>query len=307
MSLYKNHAGFQISTSKLRLVEVGHKDDIFSLENIDEEFFSDFLNFSDKETKLITILQNAFNEIILRNQLSSNIVSFTLPANLFNIIDIPYDDALTKKDLQEHLKWELSLLLPELDSNDIAMQSIDISDSILRKGNNIILILLQKKIIQLLIKFCNRNNLTLRYIDNEHLSAINLLSLNQSITSSKIYLTLLVRETYASIVLIENTIPINVDVFLYEGVSELIEKLNKKLESISTKFDEVIDIEKSFVFGDALTQSALLKIQETTGLILESTNPFKKLNCTNQLTDKLNSYNDVGHFTSAAGISVRLI
>jgi Tfp pilus assembly PilM family ATPase len=112
MSLYKNHAGFQISNSKLRLVEVCNKGDIFSLENVDEEFFFDFLNFNDKETKLISILQNAFNEITLRNQLTSNIVSFTLPSNLFTILDIPYDDALTKKDLQEHINWELSLLMP---------------------------------------------------------------------------------------------------------------------------------------------------------------------------------------------------
>jgi len=159
----------------------------------------------------------------------------------------------------------------------------------------------------LLIKFCNRNNLILRYIDNEHLSAINLLNLFRHVDPAKVYMTLLIREKFASIVLTENALPIHVSVFTYEGVSELINSLAEKLESLSQKFDEVIDIEKSFVFGDAYTESTVLKIQESTGLILTSINPFSKINCSDNFQGKISSMSNLSHYTSATGIAVRLV
>ncbi len=307
MSLYKNHAGFQISASKLRLVEVCNKGNFFNLENVDEEFLSDFINFSDKETKLITILQNAFNELNLRSQLTSNIISFTLPSNLFNIIDIPYDDALTKKDLQEHINWELSLLMPYININDIAIQSVEINESVLRNGGNIILILLDKRIIEMLLKFCNRNNLILRYIDNEHLSAINLLNLFKDVVPGKTYMTFLIRENFASIVLIENSIPIHIDMFDYKGTEELITNLEIRLEKLTQKFDDVIEIEKSFVFGDAYTENLLERIRAKTGLVFIQVDPFAKIKCSDNFKQKIETITSSNHYTSAAGIAVRLV
>jgi len=61
MALYHNHVGLHISKSKLQLVEVINKNNNFILGNVDEEYFPEFLSFEDRESKIISILQSAFD------------------------------------------------------------------------------------------------------------------------------------------------------------------------------------------------------------------------------------------------------
>jgi len=84
MNGFENHAGFNISSSRLQVVEVNFRNDQFFLHNIDEVYFDDHINFlEDKETKITSLLQSAFNELVIKNPLSSSLVSFTLPLSCF--------------------------------------------------------------------------------------------------------------------------------------------------------------------------------------------------------------------------------
>jgi Tfp pilus assembly PilM family ATPase len=97
---YGNHAGFNITSSKIQLVEINYKESGYILQNIDEVYFDERLKLSeDKETKVLSVLQAAFNEILLRNQLKSKTASFTLPPEIFYNIQIPYDNTLLSQDL----------------------------------------------------------------------------------------------------------------------------------------------------------------------------------------------------------------
>lgn len=85
MSGFENHIGFNISSSKLQIVEVNNIGEQFRLVNVDEAYFNDPINFEiDKETKISALLQGAFDELIIKKNLKSTSASFTLPFELFH-------------------------------------------------------------------------------------------------------------------------------------------------------------------------------------------------------------------------------
>src|ERR1035438_3985362 len=87
MNSFENHAGFNISSSRLQVVEINFKSDQFLLENVDEAYFNERLNLEfDKETKINSLLQSAYNEILIRKPFKCNFVSFTVPLDLFHIM-----------------------------------------------------------------------------------------------------------------------------------------------------------------------------------------------------------------------------
>jgi len=80
-----NQVGINISNTSIQLVEISNKQSKVYLENVDEEFFEESLDLNLKEPKFIHILQNAYNEIILRKPLLTSKVLISLPINFFKI------------------------------------------------------------------------------------------------------------------------------------------------------------------------------------------------------------------------------
>ena len=175
MSFFKNHAGFNITGAKLQLVEVDYKESDshagFFLENVDEEFFTEFWDLSFTETKIINILQNAFNEIILRKPLQTNFISFSLPNNFFKIFQLPVDSKITDLDLREHLKWELTVLYPDCDPENFIIRHTENIDFTNKKIKQAVVFAALKKYLKIVHKFSVRNNLVLKYADNAHVTA----------------------------------------------------------------------------------------------------------------------------------------
>ena len=75
MNSLENRAGFNISSSKLQVVEINFESGQFELENVDEAYFNEPLNLeNDKETKIASVLQGAFDELLVRKPLKSNLL-----------------------------------------------------------------------------------------------------------------------------------------------------------------------------------------------------------------------------------------
>ena len=112
MSILISQFGLNITENQIQFVEIAKDENHIILENVDEEFFEESINDETKEPKFIHILQNAFNEIILRKPLLSNHISVTIPNSYFKVFEIPTDKNLTKKDLDEYIRWEITKLFP---------------------------------------------------------------------------------------------------------------------------------------------------------------------------------------------------
>ena len=127
MTGFENHAGFNISSSKLQVVEVNYEGEQFKLVNVDEAYFNDPIDLEkDKDTKISALLQGAFDELLIKKSLKATSISFTLPFELFHITQVPYDNTLLYQDMIDQFRWELSVLYPYISTKNLVLQYFEI-------------------------------------------------------------------------------------------------------------------------------------------------------------------------------------
>lgn len=304
MSLNHHHAGLNISGNKLQLVEVVHKNDGLYLENVDEEWLSQNIKANDPE--FISILQNAFNQIILRKSLICRDISITLPFDFFNIAKIPYEPTLIKEDLLSHFKWELSVLFPPASPSDFLVQHIEIDKSELIKKDEALLIATKKSIIKQLHGFATKNNLNLKYVDNAHIACNPFIAndnkdFNKGVYSS-FYLdtsTFSVLVTDSGIPVYFNNIPKGKDPSFSITVAKEFSKMKKNGIDTNT-------ISKFYYCGILQNDVAIEEIEREFGIRLNKINPFNsfKMNESSDFT----KFHSEGNFaySPATGIALRM-
>ena len=307
MALFQNHAGFNLFGSKLQLVEVNYKTKNFCLENIDEEYFSEFLDLSIKETKFISVLQNAFDEIILRKPLNTNYVSFSLPHEFFRIAEIPYDATLIGEDLIDHLKWEISLLYPDYEARDYIVQYIDTKSGDNGTAKQAIVIAAIKKYLKIIHKFCVRNNLILKFIDNSHIASNSVIWLDNPASNNDYYVNIMLGRLNLSVILLKDNLPVYFKIKHLQSAADVIPKLLYEMGNLKDKKITLNSVKKVYISGDHISDNIIHRLEKALNISLIKYNPFNYIEANPALhenefyTDKFNS------FTSAAGIALRLI
>ncbi len=307
MSFFKGHAGFNISGSKLQIVEIDYQDDKFILENVDEEYFSEFWTLSDSEAKIITILQKAYNEIILRKPLKSNLISFSLPDDIFKIIEIPYEPALSNVDLKKHVDWELSVIFPKNKPEDFTCQFL-LKDSILFEGRkNLLLIIIPKKYLKIFHKFSVRNNLKLKFVDNAHIAATSIISLENSEQLDAKFLSVLVNEKTISVIVVQNGNPIYFKISPIKSASETIVTIAEEINKVSDHGIDKSQIESFYISGESISEYLLHAVKENVDISLIKLNPFNVLHVSDALNDNEIYREKYNSFTSSTGIALRKV
>ncbi|MDR3610228.1 MAG: hypothetical protein P4L27_06685 [Ignavibacteriaceae bacterium] len=307
MNSFENHAGFNISSSRLQVVEINFKSDQFQLENVDEAYFNEPLNLEyDKETKINTLLQSAYNELLIRNPLKCDYVSFTLPLDLFYIMQVPYDSTLLNQDLIEEFRWEYSILYPNLLVNDFVIQYIEIEKNKINEAGTAIVIALPRKFLQIIHNFCMRNNLKVRFIDNAHIASDRALFVNNVLTDKGLILSIYFSDKSLSVIFSYNSKPIYFKTIPLNDAGKIIPVL---LDEINNNQNIKINknlIENAFIAGEDLSANLVQSLSEAIGLNFKFFNPFEKIKPeTNIHTNKyyIEKFNS---FSPAAGIALRL-
>lgn len=307
MSFFQNHAGFNITDSKLQLVEVCYKDDNILLENVDEEYFDEFLDLSAKETKLISILQNAYNEIALRKPILSSTVSFTLPQSFFKIVELPIDDTLTKDDFIDHLKWEASVLYPEYQPQDFVIQHIPLEDGLLHEHKSVILIAVIKRYLKILHKFCLRNNLKLGYVDNVHIASNMFVQIESTALGADKAVSLYIGEKAFSLILLNNNMPVHHSVRVLKSPSDILDLITEDLERLKNLGYGTDEINQIYAAGENISDNLMQQVKERLGITIIKYNPFGKLTPSSHVSEN-DYYTDYYNtFTAPAGIAIRQI
>ncbi len=291
MLLFQNNAGFNITKSKLQLVEVNYTENDFYLENVDEEYFSDFIDSSVKETKFISILQSAFNSLVLRNPLKSNFVSFSLPYDFFKIVTIPFDNTLIEADLKEYVEWEFSVLFPHSYQKEYTLRYAKVDNSDLLKKNKLIIYAVEKRILKLLHKFSIKNNFTIKFVDNVHLSANSIIlsdsEFNKLQNSVSIYLT----DDSVNFMLLEGASPVYLQSFHYSNINDLITAFSDGFNALQKINIDSGLFHKAYIFTDSVSDAIIEQVKTKLNVNLLRLNPFEQIlqNPTikeNQLTQK---------------------
>lgn len=304
--MFKNHAGINLTETKLQLVEIGSKDDSFCLENIDQTIHQENLTPALSEEKIIAIIQESFGRIIKRKKLASKSISFALPNNFFKIFEVPYEDSLVKKDLHEHFKWELSILFPECGKDNYYIQHIQVDKSSLRKEKNAIVFAIDKNLITSINKFCVLNKYELKYIDNVHLASNAFLFVDKRRSGNELALSVYIDSKYSSISAMEGVNP-----FFFKVLNPVSANIFDDLAAAVNKISEfnisIKDFKKIFLYGQDLTEDFENKLKTFFGPELKRVNPFEHLKAEGNVIDNPLYKIKYNSFAAATGIAIRIV
>ena len=307
MTGFENHAGFTLSSSRLQVVEIVEKEDQFVLENVDEAFLNEALNLEDdKETKISALLQGAFDEILVRNPLKSSTASFSLPPELFKVVQLPYDNTLLHQDLIEEFRWELSLIYPEINPADQVIQYIEIEKNRLIDQNTSIIISLSRKYIKLIKEFCERNRLKLKFVDNVHLASERALTATNPVSEKGLTLSVFLSGKHLSVIFSYQGKPIYFKVYYLHNAGEIINHLTSELESDFHPNISRQMLESAYISGEELSGSMVETLREKLDIPFVNFNPFAKIKPNPRLFENKYFSEKFNSFTSSAGLALRL-
>jgi hypothetical protein len=306
MVRYENHAGFNITGSKLQLVEIVNRDDQFIIENVDEAFFSESVNFnSDKDTKISTLLQGAYNELSIRKPLKSSTVSFTLPFELFYIVQIPFDNTLLHQDLIEEFKFQLSILYPFVPQDDLVIQYLEVDKGNYVNTNTAIVIALRRRFLKLIDRFCQNNKLKLKFVDNVHVASERALSISHPIAEQNLVLSVFFNTNYLSIIFSSQGKPVAFKVIPITDAGEIPAHLARETKPSGFLDLEKNSIESAYLCGEDLSPSLVESVKKVIGIDFIHFNPFTNLQPGSGIFMNKNYTERSNSFSPAAGIALR--
>ncbi|MDQ7817709.1 MAG: hypothetical protein RDU14_11855 [Melioribacteraceae bacterium] len=306
MPLFHNHVGINLTETKLQLVEISYKQNIFCLENVDQLVFKEPLYSSTEELILIDVLRESFSKINQKKLITSNLLSFSLPNNFFKIFEIPYDDTLTKKDLVEHIRWELSVLYPMYDCKDFLIQYIEVDKSNIRPEYKLIVFALDKKLVGAINKFCKENKYELKYIDNAHLASNAFLHLDKNTARDRITFSFYIDQHFSSLAVFEGLLPFYFKIFNDNG-EDFFDQLRDSLASLALFNIHKENINNAILSGQSVTGEFAENISKAIGVELLKINPFEKLKVEENVRTNPLYLTQFNSFTAAAGIAIRIV
>ena len=303
----ENHAGFSITNTKLQIVEINFKDNNYMLENVDEVYFNEKLNLqNDKETKIIALIQNAFNELILKKPLKSNKVSFSLPFESFLTMQVPYDNTLLHQDLMDEFKWELSVLYPYISTSDLVIQYHEIEKNILNNTDTALVFAVPRKYLRILNDFCKQNKLKLKFVDHTHITSEKALSVTNNLNDKGIVLSIYLNYNYFSIIFSVRGKLVYHNVIAYDDAAEIPSLIMNEIDSNKIiKIDRGL-INTGFITGEDISGSFASALGELLNVDLIRFNPFDKVRPVSNLLNNKYFLEKNNSFSPAAGIAYRL-
>jgi len=299
MEILTSQVGINISENQIQLVEIVNKDNNIILESIDEEYFDESISENTKEPKFITILQNSFNEIILRKPLSSNIISISLPNSYFKIFEIPVDKNLTKNDLDDYVKWELSKLYPTKNRDYFAASKIKLNSINYQSLHKVLVYAIPSFVLKRIHKFCLRNNLILKLIDNAHTAVSPFI---QSDLTSKTILSVHIENKELTSLFFYSGKPVGFKKNKLDSITQIPIIINEIITYFNLESEDTL---KLYLSGDNVNSELKNNISTSSKTTISEINPFKELIFSENLDGNKFQTTNLSRFASVAGIALR--
>ena len=307
MTQLPNRLGLNLSENKLQLVELLFTGEEYVIDTLNEAYFDEPLLFeTDKETKILLAIQSAFNEMVIKKNITTSEVSFSLPLHCYTFFQIPYDNTLLHNDLENQFRWEFSILYPFKDETEYQFQFYEIEKTIFVKEPKAIVVALKKKLIDLLFTFCEKNNLLLTTVDCDHFAFDKSIQMINQHQKQGFIGSVYLDDTVVSFELLYELKPIFMKVFPLKNKADFV----KEIETILTKEIPVdltqYKIDKCYFGGDEVTISFVSQLEDQLKIPCYFVNPFMQLNTSEYFQNEKYSHEKAHSFAAAAGIAFRL-
>lgn len=297
-----SHVGLTFNNVKLEAVEFCWNEGITSISKIDENYFDQEIDFiSDKETKIISLLVSAFEELRLKTTITASSFSASLPQNLFVSAKLPIEHSLLHTDLIENFKWNLSILYPHLSFNNSIIQYFEVTGNRSNSGDTALVFSLDRKYLKIMKEFSEKIDLSLRFVDHCHLASSNLLriSANENLSHQ---VSFYISPRILSLLITNKGKPIHYEDIPVKNINEVISIIRYKINELREKQFNYTEI---YFFGESSSQVISNLLSKSTDVNTNLVNPFTNFKVNSELlTNKF--YTSLNHFFSASvGAAIR--
>jgi Tfp pilus assembly PilM family ATPase len=298
-------AGINVTASKLQFAEVEKESDKLFVTRIGQTFISPQINFEEQDDPDLQLhLQNAFDEIKIRNPLVSTVASLTLPPELFITIQLPYDSNLNHSDISEEFRWEISQLYPYIAAENMAIKFYELDKNFLPGNNNALVVALNKKYLLMFKNFCSHNKMTPRLVDNASVAANGFISSNLAHKMNSVTVNIYNSKLSFTLFVNLSSRPAYVKVF-QKKESETFNAISNELSHDKIKKALSKTQAAAYISGEDIGEDSIMEIKRRTGLEFKRFNPFKIISFKNGYQNNEVSDEHFCSFTPAAGIASR--
>jgi len=273
MKEFPGCAGINLTSSTLQIAEIEKVNNVLQLINAGQTFIRPPINFNTKDENVIQEqFQTAFEELNIKNSIVTNVISFTLPAELFITIQLPYDKNLNQQEVKEEISWEISQLYPHLNFDELALKFYEMESSLFPTKSNALIVALNKRFLKLIKNFCAKNDLTPKLVDSASITSNSFINFFYS-NNKPITIHLFNEKKSITLFINITSKPAYVKVFPKRG-NDFINKLLAEFSRNNIKKVLSGSLKSAILSGEELDNELLEEIGRETELVFEKLNPF---------------------------------
>ncbi len=301
------HLGIELADGVIRLVEINHSGKGNALSLLDEiatdiSFESVELNTYIRESTFADGVTELLSTHLGRDHIRARQVAVALSSAQAFIVHLPVDAHLSKSELYEHLRWELSNYYPDESPDTFALATYFMRR--LNGSREMLVVAVRREIIDFLKTVFSRCDLPIDIIDIDHFAAEHAL-----------------RATYADIATMDVALfglkshHLDVSViskgkFLlfrhdrFENGTDAQYFVTRQIATIQEKLSAVA-LDNVFLYGPEVTSELCVALTEMLNLPVERMNPFRGLTISRELQDNEALTMSFHRFAPSAGLALR--
>ena len=242
--------------------------------------------------------QKHFGRFVRENAVRASRVSIALDTGLLFLNSMPIDQGLTRSEINDHVKWELSQYFPDVDAAGFITDVHILTEHANDPFNEALSVSVRRHDALAIQKAAAAVGMALDIVDADHFAADTALRINYPDTYRKYIALVGVKETRLDISLMRNG--------SLESYRYLIVQSNQEIiQGIAGLARRTPGIYSMTVYGPYLDRDLLTQIRRGSPILVEALNPLRHVNVSEalRLADHLTvpSY----RFAAAVGVALR--
>ena len=289
--------GLSISGGGIQAVELDRSGPTTTLLSIDEWENTLRGGSSNGTGDGLNEFQRLFAKFIRDNRIRANRLSISLDTAMLFLNSMPIDQGLTRSEINDHVKWELSQYFPGANSADFITDVHILTERANDPFNEALSVSVRRHDALMIQKAAAAAGMELSIVDADHFAADTALRINYPDTYRKYIALVGVKEDRLDISLMRNG--------SLESYRYLIVQSNQEIiQGIALLARKTPGIYSMTVYGPYLDRDLLTQIRRGSPILVEALNPLRHVNVSDSL--RLADHLTVPSYRFAAAVGVAL-
>jgi Tfp pilus assembly PilM family ATPase len=225
-----------------------------------------------------------------------------IPNSYFKIFELPTDKNLTKNDLDEYIKWEISKLFPAKGKDYFSFNKIIIDSLNYKSVKTVLVYAIPTFLLKRIHKFCHRNSLKLSLIDNSHTSVIPLI---QADSNLKNILSVHIENNMIAVLLMRDGKINAYNRKAIINISEIHHLIKNMIEELRDRKLLTENIDRVYASGNSFNTELKKNIEHKNNISIIELNPFNNFEISENLKNNKFTLENKSKFITAASLALR--